>query len=228
MSVIKKQTKVHAEPAVVWRKLTTKEGLNQFFSYKTDIDLREGGKATFYVNPNFSYEATFKEIVPNEKLVWVEEGTTVEWTLTSENGGKETVIKMVSSGFSSFGDLNEGVVWGWETCLRSLKWAIEDGFDRHMSPYFGIRGGLIGMGFQIYDVLPGSPAEKAGIKQGDRIQGMGEHSACGISWFADVTHYYKPGQTVVCRVVRKGDWQPEKVDVTLGEWYLEMGEDDIC
>jgi S1-C subfamily serine protease len=92
-----------------------------------------------------------------------------------------------------------------------LKWAVERGYDRHQHPYLGLRGGLIGMGFQIYQVLPGSPAEKAGIRSGDRIQGIGNHTLCGIGWLADVLHLYPAGKPVTVRVVRKGDWIPENI-----------------
>jgi uncharacterized protein YndB with AHSA1/START domain len=223
-----KEMVVKASPIVVWQTLTTSNGMERFFSRKAQIDLKEGGKATFQVSPTFSYDTHFTNVIPLHKLVWEErwpnnETTVVEWTFESREEDKQTKITMVSSGF---GNLNEGVAWGWETVFRCLRWAVEEGFNRQESSYLGLRGGLIGMGFQIYEVIAGSPADQAGIKAGDRIQGIGEHSLCGVSWVADVLHHYPVGEKVIARVVRKGDWIPENVEVQPIGKYLEMGEED--
>jgi uncharacterized protein YndB with AHSA1/START domain len=224
----KKEMVLKASPIVVWETLTTSKGMERFFARKAELELKEGGKASYQVSPTFTFDVHITNVIPLKKLVWEErwpnnETTVVEWTLESEEDGEKTKITVVSSGF---GDLNEGVAWGWETVFRCLKWAVEEGFNRQESSYLGLRGGLIGMGFQIYEVIPGSPADQAGIKVGDRIQGIGEHSLCGVSWMADVLHHYTAGEKVIARVVRKGDWIPENVEITPVGRYLEMGEED--
>jgi C-terminal processing protease CtpA/Prc len=103
---------------------------------------------------------------------------------------------------------------------------VEEGFNRQESSYLGVRGGVIGMGLQIYDVIPETPAAHAGIQVGDRILGIGEHSLCGLSWVADVLHHYPAGEKLIARVVRKGEWIPENVEITPIGKYLEMGEED--
>jgi uncharacterized protein YndB with AHSA1/START domain len=224
----KKEMVVKASPIVVWETLTTPQGMERFFSRKAQMDLKEGGKATFQVSPTFSYDTYFTKVIPLHKLVWEErwldnEATVIEWTLESKEEGKETKITMVSSGF---GEFNEGVAWGWETVFRCLKWTVEEGFNRQESSYLGVRGGVIGMGLQIYDVIPETPAAHAGIQVGDRILGIGEHSLCGLSWVADVLHHYPAGEKLIARVVRKGEWIPENVEITPIGKYLEMGEED--
>ncbi len=226
-ATIRKEITVKANPIVVWETLTTKEGVERFFNRKVEIDLREGGKATFHVSETFSYDAHFTKVIPMKKLAWEEryenETIHVEWTMETDKGEERTKIIMVSSGFGQF---NEGVEWGWETSFRCLKWVLEEGYDRRDHPYLGIKGGLIGMGFQIYDVIPNSPADKAGIKIGDRILGMGLHTLCGVGWVADVLYHYAPNQPLEVRVVRKGDWIPEKIEVVPSTRFLEMGEKD--
>jgi uncharacterized protein YndB with AHSA1/START domain len=227
-SLNKKEMLVKASPIVVWETLTTPKGMERFFSRKAEINLKEGGTARFQVSPTFTQDAHITKVIPFQKLTWEErwpnnETTVVEWSLEFDEKEKKTKITMVSSGF---GEFNEGVAWGWETVFRCLKWAVEEGYDRQEQAYLGVRGGLIGMGFQIYDVVPGTPADKAGLQVGDRIQGIGDHTLCGVAWAADVLHHYPAGKTITTRVVRKGDWIPENVEITPKGDYLEMGEQD--
>lgn len=231
-STYQKEIIVKASPTMVWEMLSTSQGYQRFFNRHTKLDFCEGGKATFAVSDTFSYDAHFTKIIPYQYIAWEERyehgNVLVEWTIEpSDKDQEQTTIRMVSSGFIDGDTFNEGVDWGWETSLRCLQWSLESDFHRHHHPYLGLQGGMIGMGFQIYEVQENSPAYKVGINPGDRILGIESHSLCGIGWMADVLHHYHRKQKLTLRVVRKGDWLPEEVQLTPEHRYLEMGEQDV-
>ncbi len=61
-----------------------------------------------------------------------------------------------------------------------------------------------GPGAKIASVLPGSPAEKAGLQAGDVIVRIGDTPVDTLQGYSDVLKRLEPGQTVTARVLRDG------------------------
>lgn len=84
--------------------------------------------------------------------------------------------------------------------------------------WLGIRfPSVLGKGIpKIVHVLPGSPAEKAGLYAGDTILSMGgRRTKSGASVIKLLSHYHRPGETVTVRVDRAGE--TKEFRITLAE-----------
>jgi hypothetical protein len=70
-------------------------------------------------------------------------------------------------------------------------------------------------GVKLSGVTPGSPGDKAGLRAGDIIVGMGALDVADLQGLTDALRAHKPGDTVPLRVLRDG--KPLTLQVTLGQ-----------
>lgn len=82
-------------------------------------------------------------------------------------------------------------------------------------PYFGTIPDFAseGEGYGITGAAPGSPADKGGLKGGDRIIAIGENKVTGLDDFDLALRKFKPGDEVTVTVTRDG--KPVALKVTL-------------
>ncbi|MBL8056087.1 MAG: PDZ domain-containing protein [Anaerolineales bacterium] len=71
-------------------------------------------------------------------------------------------------------------------------------------------------GTMLFAVVPGSPAEKAGLRAGDEILAVDGQEPTGEQTLADLIGAHQPGDSVTLQVARPGEAAHE-VTVTLGE-----------
>jgi aminopeptidase N len=69
-------------------------------------------------------------------------------------------------------------------------------------------------GVKLSGVTPGSPAEKAGVRAGDIIVGMGKLEVADLQGLTDALRAHQPGDTVPLQLLRDG--KPLTLEVTLG------------
>jgi hypothetical protein len=69
-------------------------------------------------------------------------------------------------------------------------------------------------GVKLSGVTPGSPGDKAGLRAGDIVVGMGTHDVADLQGLTDALRAHKSGDTVPLRVIRDG--KPLTLEVTLG------------
>ena len=110
--------------------------------------------------------------------------------------------------------------------LRTLKATLG---DRNGQAYLGLApcGGLSkevevnaqvsAPGAVIVEVMPDSPAEKAGLQKGDVIVAVDGQKLDAENNLADLIAKYKPGDTVTLEIERPDDKEPFEVTVKLGE-----------
>jgi serine protease Do len=92
-----------------------------------------------------------------------------------------------------------------------------------MAKEFGYNGG--GNGALIGSVVPGSPAEKAGIKRGDIILGLNGESVTGSGDLTARIASMAPGTTIHLKVFRDGKTSDVAVTLAPGSAYAgQMGE----
>jgi len=81
-------------------------------------------------------------------------------------------------------------------------------------PYLGIRYIQRPRGAEVQEVIPGSPAEGAGLRVGDLIREVDGRPVSPSRPLADVLSAYRPGDRVVLTVEREG--REIAIPVTLG------------
>ncbi len=72
-------------------------------------------------------------------------------------------------------------------------------------------------GAAIVEVMPDSPAEEAGLQEGDVIVAVGGQKLDAENDLADLIAQYEPGDTVTLEIERPDDEEPFEVAVELGE-----------
>ena len=72
-----------------------------------------------------------------------------------------------------------------------------------------------GPGVKVAGVTPGSPAEKAGVKEGDCILTVGESEVANLAGFSAILRGLTPGQTLKVTLRRGGE--EIRLDVTVVE-----------
>ena len=69
-------------------------------------------------------------------------------------------------------------------------------------------------GVKLGGVTPGSPADKAGIRPGDVVVGLGGHEVADLQGMTDALRAHKPGEIIEVRVLRGNE--TVTMPVTLG------------
>jgi serine protease Do len=90
----------------------------------------------------------------------------------------------------------------WDRLAKGEVWGKRPSFKRASRPYFGIEGDTDAKECRITKVVPGSPADNAGLKEGDVVTKFGARE---IKRFADLSaemRKTRPGETVFLEVVR--------------------------
>lgn len=90
----------------VWEALTDPERLEDWFANEVEVDLREGGDATFRWGNGEERHAVFTEIDPERRLGfdWDDEGH-VEFTLDDDVDGTRLVVVETEPAWSTALDL---------------------------------------------------------------------------------------------------------------------------
>jgi hypothetical protein len=70
-------------------------------------------------------------------------------------------------------------------------------------------------GVKLGGVTPGSPADRAGLRAGDVLVGLGEHDVKDLQGLTDALRAHRPGETVKIRYLREGETR--EVSVQLGQ-----------
>ena len=95
--MVKREILLPSPREEVWEALTDPERLEDWFANEVEIDLREGGDATFRWSNGEERHAVITEVEPERRLAfeWDEEGE-VEFTLDDDvDGTRLTVVETV-------------------------------------------------------------------------------------------------------------------------------------
>jgi putative serine protease PepD len=82
-------------------------------------------------------------------------------------------------------------------------------------PYLGLSSTATSAGVEVADVVSGGPAERAGLRAGDRIVRLDDEPVSEPGDVTDVLNSHEPGDSIEIEVERSGS--REQLDVTLGK-----------
>jgi len=104
--MIRKEIVLPAPREDVWEALTDPERLEEWFANDVELDLREGGDASFRWSNGEERHATVTEIEPERRLAfeWDDEGE-VEFTLDDDVDGTRLTVVESSPAWSTALDL---------------------------------------------------------------------------------------------------------------------------
>ncbi len=80
------------------------------------------------------------------------------------------------------------------------------------------------LGAEIVEVVPGSPAEDAGLQVGELILSVNEKPISPKVDLADLIQKFEPGDVVVLEIFSGTDEKPRSIEVTLGEHPDKLGQ----
>lgn len=95
--------------------------------------------------------------------------------------------------------------------------------DESQSGYLGIQGKDSSLGAYVHLVMPGSAAEKAGLKAGDIITEFEGTTIATMSQLKELLSYYPAGEKVEFVILRpQGDDEYKEIEIT-----VELGDVSI-
>lgn len=143
--------------------------------------------------------------------IWASNGSLVGLTIVGKDG-KANFIPSSAWAPSLFGIFSDGVV----THAALGVHAVDLSSVRLVSPIEGVpdRGVWIVADGKNPAIVPGSPAEKAGLKEGDVITEVDRDILDGRADLGEILIQYKPGASVTLKVIRNG--KTIELPVTLG------------
>jgi predicted metalloprotease with PDZ domain len=85
-------------------------------------------------------------------------------------------------------------------------------------PYLGVRVRQLAEGAEILEVVPGSPADEAGLREGDLILAVDDEDVTRETPLADLIAAQEPGEVVALAIERDG--RERVIEVELSEWSV--------
>lgn len=129
--------------------------------------------------------------------------------------GMNSVIASLSTTESEAGSIGLGFAIPANFARRVADQLINEGEARQ--PMIGVEvdSRQFGEGALIRGVSPDSPADKAGLKEGDRVIKIDDRLVESADALIAATRSYDFGETVTLTIIREGSDEPKTVDVTL-------------
>ena len=126
------QTTIEATPAEVFEALTTKEGIQSWWSVHTEATPSTDHINVAFDNNTVVFKLRVSELVPNEKVVWTVEGgpptwpgTKISWQLSSGETG--TGVAFSHGAFPEMSDGYAMVNYSWGWFITSLSFYLKQG-----------------------------------------------------------------------------------------------------
>lgn len=220
---------VGAKPTAVYYALTNGAAMREWLSNNSQVATRVGGPIYLYWQQGYYASGEFKELVPDEKVVfsWQGKGETAVSTVTINLSPTDsgTQVELIHSDLPTGEDaaaLRQSLKDGWEAGLANLKSVLETGLDKRVydQPFLGI---LIGQqlnaaqmaergleaegGISISGTMANTGAAAAGLQANDVIVDMGGSATKDFSALREALRPYRAGDSVKVSYYRDGERQ---------------------
>lgn len=226
---------VHAPRDAVYRALTERSELIEWFCDKAVVSPREGGAFLFEWNSGWWARGTFTKVRAPTTLAftWLGPGEPKESRVAvdfkSVKAGTRVAIRHAGLGTGGkWASARKEIEAGWTDALENLKSVLETGLDLRFTrrPMLGVGFDLItpekakaeGLktkhGIKINQLTDGGAALKAGLHTGDILVTLAGRPLKGWNDLVNALQEHRAGDVVEARFHRDGETQ--KVKVTLG------------
>jgi uncharacterized protein YndB with AHSA1/START domain len=217
------ETIVRHPPIALWHAVTKPEHLYYWFGDAGEIDLRVGGAYIVRSTFGIRLDTTVERLVEGRRLVLRPtrrgDDARIEFDLVKLSGA-ETRVRVAdpdSENEEPWRSALENLCSVWErgVDLREARIAVMGIGPRDIPPAERpVSGVPAGIGVCLGSVLPGGPAEKAGLKPGDIVISFDGGTVRNGQDLVSLIQRHRPGDVVSCDAVRDG--APISASVTLG------------
>jgi uncharacterized protein YndB with AHSA1/START domain len=222
---IRNEIVIDAPAERIWQALTDPHELNRWETTDAHLDLRPSGGFLYEYAYGPSRPGTFLVVDPPVRLMQdnlvFDENRSFHYVntidLSPAPGGGTTVAVLVEGYGPDLAEqwLRESMDLGWATDLQVLKAWVERGEDIRPIVWRGLKMGLRyvsaaaadpgASGILLLVVLPGLPAEQAGLRPGDVVVAVDGSKVGDFRGFRKLIGGHDPGDTVTLSVLRHGD-----------------------
>ena len=220
---------IAATPTAVYYALTNGGAMREWLSDNSQVATRVGGPIFLYWQDGYFASGEFKELVPDEKVVysWQGKGDTAVSTVTitlapTDNGTQVELVHSDIPGGEEAADLRQSLKDGWEASLANLKSVLEIGLDKRVydRAFLGIligqqlnaeqmaeRGLAVEGGISISGTMANTGAEAAGLQADDVIVDLGGATTKDFLSLREAIRPYRAGDSVKVSYFRDGERQ---------------------
>lgn len=218
---------VGAKPTAVYYALTNGAAMREWLSNNSQVATRVGGPIYLYWQQGYYASGEFKELVPDEKVVfsWQGKGETAVSTVTinlspTDSGTQVELIHSDLPAGEDAAELRQSLKDGWEAGLANLKSVMETGLDKRLydQAFLGI---LIGQqltaeqmaergleaegGISITGTMANTGAAAAGLQANDVIIDLGGAATKDFPSLQAAIRPYRAGDSVKVTYYRDGE-----------------------
>ncbi|MBK8906054.1 MAG: SRPBCC domain-containing protein [Anaerolineaceae bacterium] len=220
---------VDAAPTAVYYALTNGAAMREWLSNNSQVATRVGGRIYLYWQQGYYASGEFKELVPNEKVVysWQGKGDTAVSTVTinlspTDSGTQVELIHSDLPAGEDTAEMRQTLKESWEAGLANLKSVLETGLDKRIydQAFLGIlinqqlnaeqmaeRGLEAEGGISISGTMANTGAAAAGLQANDVIVDMGGNATKDFPSLQAAIRPYRPGDSVKVSYYRDGERQ---------------------
>lgn len=220
---------IAAAPTAVYYALTNGAAMREWLSDNSQVATRVGGPIFLYWQDGYFACGEFKELVPDEKVVysWQGKGDTAVSTVTitlalTKDGTQVELVHSDVPGGEEAAELRQNLQDGWEASLANLKSVLETGLDKRVydRAFLGIligqqlnaeqmaeRGLAAEGGISISGTMANTGAEAARLQADDVIVDMGGTATKDFPSLREAIRPYRAGDSVKVSYFREGERQ---------------------
>jgi uncharacterized protein YndB with AHSA1/START domain len=214
VQTVKSTQTIQTPPEEVFDALQYECRLGEWLCLKARTEPRKGGKFELHWR-TFDARGVFTAFAPPKRLAFTWQGssdpgeTNVKITLKAVEGG--TRLTLTHSGWGSgkkWAGFAQNAEREWAKVLGNLKSVLETGIDLRETnrPRIGIgfETAADRPGVHLTEIVPGSPAEAAGLQKGDVLVSMDGRKLRSQEEFIQVFGSFRGGQKVKVVLLREG------------------------
>lgn len=218
---VKRSIVIKASPHKVWRALTVPEERNRWETKSCTLELRVGGLIELDYGWGVSYTGTVKEIVPEQRLVLVDEQKELTiWTLKPHPDGTEVGIEYTGLWSGHLGIMEmENMAYGTYRFMNNMRSVLEHEEDLRAGfwkSWIGVNHLTFSSnqvsGIKVVEVAAGSPADGT-LQVNDIVTELNGVPIVSYDEWEEAITSMEPHESAMIRYWRDGSFLQADIEV---------------